>query len=62
MEQEKGINIRVSCPKCGRRMFDKITLSTGIIEMKCPKCSNLIKVNLALRICGRILYRLVKAG
>lgn len=61
--EEPGINIRVACPKCGARMFDKITVTTGYIEMKCPKCSRIIKVNLALRkIRKSILYRLIKAG
>lgn len=62
MKEESGINIRVNCPKCGRRIFDKITVSTGVIEMKCPKCDNVIKVNLALRKVKLLLYRLARAG
>lgn len=62
MDKEKGINIRVACPKCSARIFDKITVSTGIIEMKCPKCGNVVKVNLALRKFRSVLYRLARAG
>jgi len=62
MNKDEGIKIRVACPKCGARIFDKITVSTGILEMKCPKCSNVIKVNLALRKFKAILYRLSRAG
>jgi len=34
------------CPFCGRRVFDvtKLKKEEIQIEMKCPKCKNLIKI------------------
>lgn len=29
--------IIVRCKNCGWRIFDKVTMTTGVIELKCPK-------------------------
>ena len=48
---KKEIQVMKKCPICERRIFDKITPTSGMIEMKCPHCHKLIRVNLALRRC-----------
>lgn len=30
--------IIVRCKNCGWRIFDKVTMTTGVIELKCPNC------------------------
>ena len=52
------INVAVRCPKCNWRVMDKISPTTGKIEIKCPRCHRVEEVDLALR--RKILYR--KAG
>lgn len=41
------------CPICGWRIFDKITPTTGFIEMKCPGCRRVITVDLSRRLVKR---------
>lgn len=43
------VKVMVKCPSCTRRIFDKCTPATGEIEIKCPRCGNVVRVNLALR-------------
>ena len=45
---DKTMKISKKCPKCGRRLFDKISPASGYIEIKCNKCGAMVKVNLAL--------------
>lgn len=47
MPQEMRFTVR--CPKCGWRIFDKVTPTTGMISVKCPKCRNIVQVDLSLR-------------
>lgn len=37
------------CPNCNWRILDKVTPSTGIIELKCPNCHNVVQVDLSQR-------------
>ena len=37
------------CPHCGKRLFDKITTGSGVVETKCPQCKNVVRFNLAFR-------------
>ena len=53
MSQETKLIVR--CPKCGWRIFDKVTPTTGLISVKCPKCKNVVQVDLSLR--RRVKYR-----
>ena len=39
----------VKCPACEWRILDKVTPTTGIIEMKCPRCGKVVVVDLSLR-------------
>lgn len=53
----QAVNIAVRCPECKWRVMDKVSPTTGRIEIKCPHCHKIVEVDLALR--RRILYRLV---
>ena len=37
-DNKKEIKVMKKCPVCERRIFDKITPTTGTIAMKCPHC------------------------
>ena len=54
----KEIRIIKRCPKCNWRILDKVTPTTGVIQMKCPNCHREIQVDLTLR-CA-VKYRLSK--
>ncbi len=47
------IKIMKKCPICGWRIFDKITPTSGVIEMKCPGCRRVISVDLSHRLVKR---------
>ena len=51
--------IIVRCKNCGWRIFDKVTMTTGVIELKCPNCHRVVEVDLSLRK-GTVKYRLVR--
>lgn len=51
--------IKVSCPKCGRRVMDKTEDAKGVIEIKCPHCKSVVKIQLDKAYDGSIRYRLV---
>ncbi len=52
MPEKNRDEMRVSkkCPNCGWRVLDKITPTTGVIELKCPKCARPVKINLSYRL------------
>lgn len=39
----------VRCKRCEWRIFDKVTKTTGNIEIKCPKCGYVNEIDLSLR-------------
>ena len=43
------IKVSKRCPKCDWRILDKVTPTTGIIQMKCPRCKTEVKIDLSLR-------------
>jgi len=45
----KFINTAVRCPECNWRMMDKVSPTTGKIEIKCPHCHKIVEIDLALR-------------
>ena len=51
--------IIVRCKNCGWRIFDKVTMTTGVIELKCPNCHRVVEVDLSLRK-GTVKYRLTR--
>lgn len=40
--------IIVRCKNCGWRIFDKVTMTTGVIELKCPNCHRVVEVDLSI--------------
>lgn len=53
---DNQMKVIVKCPCCDWRIMDKVTPTTGIIEVKCPKCKNVVTVDLSLR--RNVKYRL----
>ena len=39
----------VRCKRCEWRIFDKVTMTTGNIEIKCPKGGYVNEIDLSLR-------------
>ena len=55
----KEYPIIVYCPECRKRVFDKLTPTQGIIEIKCPHCRNVVSINLSYRINPNVIkYRI----
>ena len=44
------IKVVKRCPKCDWRIFDKVTPTSGIIELKCPNCRKIVEIDLSYRI------------
>ena len=42
-------------------IFDKVTMTTGVIELKCPNCHRVVEVDLSLRK-GTVKYRLTRSN
>ncbi len=60
-EKKNGVRVSKKCPNCGWRVLDKITPTTGVIELKCPKCEKPVKIDLSYRLSknnGALRYRL----
>ena len=38
VDSKKEMLVMKKCPVCDRRIFDKITPTTGTIALKCPHC------------------------
>jgi hypothetical protein len=47
------VKVIVKCPICQHRIFDKYQGASGIIELKCPVCHNVSKINLSFRLVNR---------
>ena len=43
------VKIVKKCPNCGWRILDKVTPTSGVIEMKCPNCRRIVKIDLSYR-------------
>ena len=56
---KKECNIMVYCPECKRRVFDKVTQTNGIIEIKCPHCQKIVSINLAFRLSNNPIYHYI---
>ncbi len=60
-EGNNALRVSKKCPNCGWRVLDKITPTTGIIELKCPKCGRPVTIDLSCRLAFdslRLRYRL----
>ncbi len=40
----------VKCPKCGWRIIEKVTPTSGEIQVKCPRCKQEVRIDLSLQI------------
>lgn len=49
MNENEAVRICKRCPNCGWRLFDKVTVTTGRIEIKCPQCRTVVEIDLAYR-------------
>lgn len=49
------MRVVVRCPKCNWRVMDKVSPTSGKIEIKCPHCHKIVEVDLALR--RKVFYR-----
>jgi phage FluMu protein Com len=49
----QGIGVVVRCPVCGWRIFNKVTPTSGEVQVKCPKCRHEVTIDLALRLTRR---------
>ena len=47
--RECAIRVAKRCPVCNQRLFDKISLTTGFVEIKCPQCKHVVRIDLAMR-------------
>ena len=43
------IRVEKRCQRCGHRMFDKIGFASGYVEIWCPECRSIVRINQALR-------------
>lgn len=60
--KEKMIRVAKRCPHCGQRLFDKISLTTGFVEIKCPECGRTYRINLSMRRSGHASWNFPRAG
>lgn len=37
------------CPNCDWRILDKVTPTSGVIELKCPNCRKVVEIDLSYR-------------
>ena len=61
MSEKKDISVIKRCTVCNWRIMDKVTPTSGIVQMKCPKCKQEVQIDLSFRK-NRIKYRLSHAG
>lgn len=61
MSENKDIRVIKRCPICNWRIMDKVTPTSGIVQMKCPKCKQEVQIDLSFRK-GKVKYRLSHAG
>ncbi len=59
---EPAIRVAKHCPNCKRRLFDKISLSSGFVEIKCPECGHVYRFNLSMRRAGPSARVFPRAG
>lgn len=44
-----AVKVVKRCPNCDWRILDKVTPTTGVIELKCPNCRKVVEVDLSYR-------------
>mgnify|MGYP000045206177 FL=1 len=51
--------VKITCPCCGKRVMDKVEGATGVVEIKCPHCKQVVSIRLDRKKDGTIHYRIV---
>ena len=49
VKEQKTVRVEIRCKTCGRLLCYKVSMASGLVEMKCTKCGQTAVVNLALR-------------
>ena len=49
VKEQKTVRVEIRCKTCGRLLCYKVSMASGLVEMKCSKCGKTALVNLALR-------------
>ena len=61
MEKAETMKIAVRCKKCSHLIAYKVSAASGFLEVKCPRCGEVSKINLALRNAKPLIfYRMAK--
>ena len=55
-DSKTKFKVIVKCPVCQHRMFDKFKGASGVIELKCPFCNKISKVDLSFRLAYNLYY------
>ncbi len=50
MKEEKELRVSKMCPVCGRRLMDKVTPESGVVELKCGFCHSIVRIDLSYRV------------
>ena len=45
----REIRVIKRCPVCQWRILDTVSPTSGVIELKCPKCNHIVKIDLSYR-------------
>lgn len=49
VKEQQTVRVEVRCKLCGRLLCYKVSMASGLVEMKCSKCGKTALINLALR-------------
>ena len=49
-KKKDGIRVSKRCPVCGWRVMDKVTPTSGIVELKCEHCKSIVQIDLSYRV------------
>ena len=49
-KKKDGIRVSKKCPVCGWRVMDKVTPTSGVVEVKCCNCHNIVQIDLSYRV------------
>ena len=49
-KKKDGIRVSKKCPVCGWRVMDKVTPTSGVVELKCMNCKNVVQIDLSYRV------------
>lgn len=46
---DNKLNVSVRCSKCGYKVLDKVSATSGKIAIKCTRCRSIVEIDLSLR-------------